>query len=790
MGKPIRRAAVIGAGVMGSGIAAHFANAGVRVLLMDIVPPNLTEAEKKNRAARNRFAAGGLEKAIKAKPAAFFSKERARLVTVGNTEDDFDKLKDVDLVIEAIIEQLEPKRALFERLEKVVSPECIVASNTSGLRIADMVKGRSEAFRSRFLVMHFFNPVRYMKLLEIVAGPETSKATLDRVSRFGDELGKGLVFGKDTPNFVGNRIGCHGMLATIHLMLEEGLAPEDVDAIAGEPAGHPKSAMFRTADLVGVDTFVHVADNCYAALAGDEDREVFKVPAFIKAMVEKKLLGDKTKGGFYRKGKDGKVETLDPKTLEYRPRGGDPEIKKVCKEISELEDPKERIRKLVADPGKTGKFAWKMISRGLAYSARRVGEITDDIAAIDDAMRWGYNFDLGPFEVWDALGFEAVVDRMKKEGFALPPSIDKMRASGAKSFYTTDGRVYDLVKGEYRQRPSDPRSVPLTVIRKGSGPVLKNESAEAWDLGDGVLGLTFKSKANSIDEHIIQMINDATARAESDFRAMVIANQGEYFCVGANLFLIVTAAMQKQWDELRKTVASMQNALQRMKYASVPVVAAPYNMTLGGGLEVCLGAGAVQASAETYAGLVEVAVGLLPGGGGNMNLLWRALENVPEGQTVNSYDVVTQVFKNVGMARVATSAEEAQTFGYFRRTDGISFDKARLVTDAKARAIGLAESGWHAPAPKAYVLPGESGIASLGMMLHTLVAAGQASEHDAKIGKKVAEVLCGGMSGASHEVTEDEMLELEREAFISLAGEPKSQERMQYMLMNNKPLRN
>ncbi len=791
MGKPIRRAAVIGAGVMGSGIAAHFANAGVEVLLMDIVPPNLTDAEKKDRAARNRFAASGLDKAIKSRPAAFFSKERSRLVSVGNVEDDLEKLKGVDLVIEAIIEQLEPKRALFEKLEKVVSADCIVASNTSGLRIVEMMKGRSDGFRSRFLVMHFFNPVRYMKLLELVAGPDTAKETLERVRRFGEDgLGKGVVLGKDTPNFVGNRIGCHGMLAAIHLMLEEGLQPEDVDAIAGEPSAHPKSALFRTADLVGVDTFVHVADNCHAALTGDEDREVFKTPAFIRAMVEKKILGDKTKGGFYRKAKDGSLETFDPKTLSYRPKGGDKDIKNVCKEISKIEDPRERVRKLVADPGKAGQFAWKMVSRGLAYAARRVGEITDDVTAIDEAMRWGYNFDLGPFEVWDALGFEAVVDRMKKEGVALPASIDRMRASGAKSFYTADGRVYDLLKGDYRNRAVDPRTATLTVLRKGGSPVLKNESAEAWDLGDGVLGLTFKSKANSIDADVIQMIGDATARAETDFRAMVVANQGEHFCVGANLFQVVLAANQGQWDELRKMVAAIQVACQRMKYASVPVVAAPYGMTLGGGLEVCLGAGAVQAASETYAGLVEVAVGLIPGGGGNMNLLWRALEGVPDGMTVDTYAVVTQVFKNIAMARVATSAEEAKTFGYVRRQDGVSFDKARLLTDAKARAIGLAESGWHPPAPRAYVLPGESGIATLGMMIGTLVTAGQASEHDAKIASKLAGVLCGGVAGASHEVTEDEMLELEREAFVSLAGEPKSLERMQYMLMNNKPLRN
>jgi 3-hydroxyacyl-CoA dehydrogenase len=794
MGKPIRRAAVIGAGVMGSGIAAHLANAGVEVLLMDVVPPNLGEAEKKDRSARNRFAAGGLDKAIKAKPAAFFSKERARLISIGNVEDDLERTRDVDLVVEAIIEQIEPKRALFERLEKIVSSDCIVASNTSGLRIVDMMKGRSDAFRRHFLVMHFFNPVRYMKLLEVVVGPDTDPAVVDRVRAFGDDvLGKGLVYGKDTPNFVGNRVGVHGLLTAMHLMLSEGLTPEDVDAITGEPLGHPKSASFRTADLVGIDTFVHVAENCVASLPNDEDRKVFEVPPYVRTMVERKLLGDKAKGGFYRKaGGDAGIETLDPKTLEYRPRAGDKDIKNTCKQVAQIEDARTRVRELVFGAhaqSKAGVFAWKALSRSLAYAARRVGEITDDLVAIDDAMKWGFNWELGPFETWDALGFTAVVDRMKKDGIALPPSIEKMRASGATSFYTADGRVFDLTRGEYRPRPTDPRTATLTVLRRGA-PVLKNDSAEAWDLGDGVLGLTFKSKANSIDPDIIQLIGASVAKAETDFRAMLIANQGEHFCVGANLFLIAMSAGQKQWDAIRTIVRNFQAANQRMKYASVPVVAAPFGMTLGGGLELCLGAGSVQAAAETYAGLVEVGVGLIPAGAGTMNLLWRAFEGVPEGTHVDPYAVVTQVFKNIALAKVATSAEEAKSLGYFRREAGVTFDRARLLTDAKARAVGLAAGGWHPPAPRAYVLPGESGIATLKMMVGTLVDAGQASEHDAKIATKVAEVLCGGVGGSAREVSESEMLELECEAFVSLAGEPKSQERMQHMLVNNKPLRN
>ena len=791
MSKPIRRAGVIGAGVMGSGIAAHFANAGVQVVLLDIVPPDLKPNEKDDRKARNRFAEGGLDKALKSRPAALFHKSNARLITVGNTEDDLGKLADCDLVIEAVLERLDVKQALFAKLEKIVAYDAIIASNTSGLRIKDMTEGRSAGFKQRFIVMHFFNPVRYMKLLELVCGPETDKNTIDRVRHFGEDvLGKGIVFGKDTPNFVGNRVGAHAMMAAIHLMLEDGLSPEDVDAITGTPMAHPKSASFRTADVVGLDTFVHVADNCYATLTADEERDVFKVPAYIRTMVEKKILGDKTKGGFYRRNKDKSIDTLDPKSGEYRPKGGDDEIKNVTKAISKIEDPKERLRKLMADPGKAGKFAWKVLSRSLAYSARRIGEITNEIVGVDDAMRWGYGWELGPFEAWDALGFTETLARMEKDGVAIPESIKKMKQSGAQKFYREDGAVFDLVTTKYEMRATDPRNATLQILRRGTSPVLSSDGAEAWDIGDGVLGLTFKTKANSIDPDVIAMLGKSAERAEQDFRALVVFNQGEHFCVGANLFMVVLAAGQQKWDEIRDMVKGYQMATQRLKYASVPVVAAPYGMTLGGGLELCYACDAVQAAAETYSGLVEVGVGLIPGGAGTMNMLWRALDGIPDGTNVTPYEYVTQTFKNIALAKVATSADEGKAFGYFRRTDGVSFDRSRQLTEAKSRALGLANAGYHPPIPKSYVLPGESGIATLTMMVDTLVAGGFASEHDAKIATKLAEVLCGGIGGAAREVTEDEILELEREAFVSLCGEPKSQERMQYMLMNNKPLRN
>ena len=653
MKNPIRRAAVIGAGVMGSGIAAHFANAGLEVVLLDIVPPGNTDPKQ-----RNAFAAGGLEKAIKARPAAFFHKENARLVKTGNVEDNLDLVKDCDLVIEAIIEKMEAKQELFAKLEKLVPEHCIIASNTSGLQIAGMTKGRSDNFKKHFVVLHFFNPVRYMKLLEIVSGPDTDPNELKRVVSFAEDvLGKGVVFGKDTPNFVGNRIGTHAMMSGIHQMLEDGLSPEDVDNITGAPMAHPKSASFRTADLVGLDTLAHVAANCYASLEKDEDREVFKLPDFITKMVEKKILGDKTKGGFYKKGADRSSQTFDPKTLEYRAKGGDEGIKNTTKALSKIEEPIARVKALVADTGKAGDFARKVLYKSLAYSARRIPEIADDIIAIDDAMKWGYNWELGPFEVWDALGFKETADAIEKAGHKLPESITKMKAAGATGFYKGN-EVWDLAAGKYVARKEDPRYAPLTILRKGDKPVLKNDGAEAWDLGDGILGLTFKTKANSIDPDVIAMIPQAIARAEKDFRGVVIANQGEHFCVGANLLLVVMSASQNQWEPIREMVRGYQYATQRMKYASVPVIACPYGMTLGGGLELCMGSTGVQAAAETYSGLVEVAVGLIPGGAGTMNMLWRQLEGIPEGVNVSTYEFVTQTFKNIALAKVATSAVE------------------------------------------------------------------------------------------------------------------------------------
>ncbi|MBI5516670.1 MAG: 3-hydroxyacyl-CoA dehydrogenase/enoyl-CoA hydratase family protein [Deltaproteobacteria bacterium] len=789
MNQPIRTAAVLGAGVMGAGIAAHLANAGCRVLLLDIVPPGLSDAEKADPAARNRFAVGGLDKALKARPtSAFYHPSRAALVQIGNLEDDLERAAKCDLIIEAIIESMEPKRALFARLEPLVTPHTLVASNTSGLRIAGMLEGRGEAFRRNFMVIHFFNPPRHMKLLELVPGAQTDPEAFARVRRFGeDALGKGVVVAKDTPNFIGNRIGAQAMMACIHQMLEDSLAPEDVDALAGPPLGRPKSAAFRTADLVGLDTFAHVANNCYAALTEDEDREVFKLPEYLRDMVEKKLLGDKTRGGFYKKGPNG-VETYDPYTRAYRPKAADPRIAKFAKSLKDVEDPRERLRATFRDQGPAGAFAWKVLKRTLSYAARRVGEISDDVGAIDDAMRWGYNWELGPFETWDALGFAEVVDRMVADGVPLPEGVRAMRRQEVPGWYR-GGEVYSLARGTYVPREESPKRRPLGAIARGA-PVLENAGAVLRDVGDGVAALTFKTKMNSVDPDAIELLDRAVDTAERQFQGLLLYNEGEHFCVGANLMLVVMAAMQGEWEQIRGMAQAFQRANQRLKYAHVPVVAAPYGMTLGGGLELCLGAAGVQAAAETYAGLVEVGVGLVPAGGGCMNLLWRALEAQPEGAEVPTLALVTQVFKNIALAKVATSADEARALGYFRPTDGVTFDRARLLYDARERCLGLARAGWRPPAPRAYKLPGQSGIATLKMMVLSLQQAGQASAHDATVALRVAEVLCGGVDGSAGPVSEERLLELEAESFVRLCGEEKSRERMQYMLMNNKPLRN
>jgi len=776
---------------MGSAIAAHFAGAGIRTHLLDIVPPNLKPEEAANAKARNRFADGGLEKALKAKPAAFFTPDAARLVTTGNLEDHLERLKECDLIVEAVIEDLEIKRKLFAKIAPYVRPNAILASNTSGLSIASMTEVLPPELKSRFLVLHFFNPVRYMRLLEVAKAPETDPAVMQRMTEFGEFLGKGVIDAKDTPNFVANRIGVYSMMLTMHQMLETGLSLEAVDKITGKPMGRPSSAAFGTGDLVGIDTLVHVAKNCFDSLTKDEARSTFEVPEFVRDLVAAGRLGRKTSGGFYKKTASDLL-VYDVKTKDYRPQ------EKVRFDslgaIKNEEDPKRRLAKLVNAPDAAGKFAWGVLSRTLVYSARRLGEIADDIVSIDQAMRWGFNWDLGPFEAWDAIGVPESVTRMKQEGLAVPEWVENMLASGRTSFYAGGPAAptyYDAKAKGAQAVPRGAKQISLPALK--SDPqrlVKKNFGASLVDLGDGVLGVEFHTKLNTLDNDVIAMLGEAAEVAEQSFQAVVIGNSGEHFCAGANLMLIAMAAQRKAWSEVEAVVANLQNAMQRLRYAKVPVVAAPFQYTLGGGAEVAMAADACQAHAETYMGLVEVGVGLVPAGGGCLRMVERYTSDLAGVSGVDLLPFIGQASLNIAMAKVATSAEEAKSLKYLRQTDGISLNPARLLFEAKQRALGLAGAGYRPPLPPLLPAAGYDAEKTIGARVWAMVEGGFASAHDALIANKVAHILCGGPVAAGTLLPEQHFLDLEREAFLSLCGEPKSQERVQFMLMNNKPLRN
>jgi 3-hydroxyacyl-CoA dehydrogenase len=791
MTERIQTAGVIGAGVMGSAIAAHFAGAGIRTHLLDIVPPDLKDAEKTNPKARNRFADGGLDKALKAKPAAFFTPDAARLVTTGNLEDHLERLKECDLIVEAVIENLEIKRHLFEKIAPFVKPGAILASNTSGLSIASMSEVLPSELKSRFLVLHFFNPVRYMRLLELAKAPETDPAVMQRMAEFGEFLGKGVVDAKDTPNFVANRIGVYSMMYTMHHMLEAGLSIEQVDKITGKPMGRPSSAAFGTGDLVGIDTLVHVAKNCFDSLTNDEERSTFQVPEFVLDLVAAGRLGRKSSAGFYKKtGAD--LLVYDVKSKDYRAQ------EKVRFDslgaIKNEEDVKKRLKRLVFSDDVAGKFAWSVLAHSLAYSARRLGEIADDIVSIDRAMRWGFNWDLGPFEAWDAVGVPESVARMKTEGIALPAWVEQMLASGRTSFYAGGPAApsyFDALRKAPAPIPHDPKQIRLDAIKSEPTRVVKkNHGASLVDLGDGVLCVEFHSKLNTLDNDVIAMLGEAATVAEQDFQAVVIGNNGEHFCAGANLMLIAMAAQAKKWDQVEAVVSSLQNALQRLRYAKVPVVAAPFQYTLGGGAEVAMAADACQAAAETYMGLVEVGVGLVPAGGGCLRMVERYTTDLLGVAGVDLLPFIGQASLNIAMAKVATGAEDAKSLKYLRQSDGISLNSARQLFEAKQRALGLAGSGYRPPLPPLLPAAGYDAEKTIGARIWGLVEGGFASAHDGLIANKVAHILCGGAVAAGTLLPEQHFLDLEREAFLSLCGEQKSQERVQFMLMNNKPLRN
>jgi len=803
----IHKVAVLGAGTMGARIAAHFANAGVPAYLLDIVPPDA------DGPARNKIAAAGLDAAKKSKPAAFFESSLAKLITIGNFEDDLKKLAEVDWIIEAVVENLDLKRALLHKVDALRKPGTIITTNTSGLPVAKIAEGFPTDFRRSWFGTHFFNPPRYMRLLELIPTPDTDHALIEKVAHFCDvRLGKGVVFAKDTPNFTGNRIGTFSVLNVMRLMQEMDLTIEDVDALTGTPVGWPKSATFRTIDLVGLDILSHVVGNMTANVR--DERSELRIPDFYSKMLERKWLGDKTKGGFYKKHKDadGKEErlALDWKTLEYHPRHK-PQFPAVDM-AKNVEETGARVRTLLGLDGsgpqkgdKAGAFLWTALSELWTYAANRIPEISDTVVDIDRAMKLGFNWELGPFELWDAAGVEVTVARMKKEGRPVSANVEKLLASGHKTWYgddpkSTSGRKYfDLASGNWK-----PESVPqgvgsVTVAKKSNGVVKKNSGASLIDLGDGVGCIEFHSKMNTLGTDIISLVTQTLKPGGpgDNFEAFVITNDAHNFSVGANLMLLLMAVQEEEWDDVDMVIRQFQNMTQAVKFSPKPVVVAPFGLTLGGGTEMSLHAPARQPHAELYTGLVEVGVGLLPGGGGCKEMLLRAVDSAASirpdgrGESVELMEAMKKAFETIAMAKVATSAHEARALGFLSGSDGITMNRDRVLSDAKSRALELVRSGYKPPVMRHDIpAPGENILATLKLGVYLMRQGDYISDHEVKIGNQVAEVLCGGHVTAGTPVSEQYILDLEREGFKSLCGEKKTQERIQYTLKTGKTLRN
>ena len=816
MNRRIEKAVVLGAGTMGSRIAAHFANAGLPCILLDIVPPNLPADAPSSE--RNKIVRAGLEAAKKSKPAAFFTAALAEKIAIGNFEDDLARCAEADWIIEVVAENLEIKRKLLARVAQFRKPGAIVTTNTSGLPVHLIAEGMSEEFQQHWAGTHFFNPPRYLKLVEVIPGPKTSREVVETLREFCDRrLGKGVVIAKDTPNFIANRIGTFSMLNALRLMGTLGMTVEEVDACIGPAAGWPKSATFRTADIVGLDVLVHVVKNIYETVPNDESREMYKVPALVEEMAKRGWLGDKTGQGFYKKVKgEGEKEilTLDVNTMEYRPRQ---KARFASLEMGKaIEDTRERLRALVGPvlEGQKGdkaqQFLWGALSEMCLYAARRVPEISDNVVDVDRAMRWGFAWELGPFEIIDAIGVKAFAGQVQKEGRALPQVIEKVLSSGRKGFYESEKAttsVYDICSG-VSKKVEEPKGIIILKSLKDAGrEVERNSGASLIDLGDGVVCCEFHAKMNAIGADLIAMLHKGLKRLESEFDAMVIANQAVNFSVGANLMLVLVGAQEQEWDELHMAVKQFQNINLAIKYASKPVVAAPQGMALGGGCEVSLHAAKIQAAAEAYIGLVETGVGLIPGGGGTKEMLIRANEHAsgtgfslsssPESD-LDLFHALKPIFESIALAKVGTSAEECRDLGYLRREDGVSMNRDRLVADAKEAALALVRGGykplaasWQEGAQTTQIkVLGEQFLAGAKLAIHMMLRGGYASEYDAHVGRKLANILAGGPLTSPQLVSEQYVLDLEREAFVSLCGEKKTQERIAHTLKTGKPLRN
>jgi len=816
MKRRIEKAVVLGAGTMGSRIAAHFANAGLPCILLDIVPSNLPVDAPAGE--RNNIVRAGLEAAKKSKPAAFFTPALAEKVTIGNFEDDLARCSEADWIIEVVAENLEIKRKLLARVAQFRKPGAIVTTNTSGLPAHLIAEGMSEEFQQHWAGTHFFNPPRYLKLVEVIPGPKTSNDVVESLSEFCDRrLGKGVVLAKDTPNFIANRIGTFSMLNALRLMGTLAMTVEEVDACTGPAVGWPKSATFRTADIVGLDVLVHVVKNIYETAPTDESRDMYKVPALVEEMVKRGWLGDKTGQGFYKKVKgegEREILTLDVNTMEYRARQ---RAKFASLEMGKaIEDTRERLRALVGPvlEGQKGdkaqQFLWGALSEMCLYAARRVPEISDNVVDVDRAMRWGFAWELGPFEIMDAIGLRAFAGQARKEGRTLPAVIEKVLASGRKGFYESEKgttTVFDIGSGGAK-KIEEPKGVIILKSLKDAGrEVDRNSGASLIDIGDGVVCCEFHAKMNAIGADLIAMLHKGLKRLETDFDAMVIANQAVNFSVGANLMLVLVGAQEQEWDELHMAVKQFQNINLAIKYAPKPVVAAPQGLALGGGCEVNLHAAKIQAAAEAYIGLVETGVGLIPGGGGTKEMLIRANEHAggtgfsPSSSPESDLDLfyaLKPIFEAIAMAKVGTSAEECRELGYLRREDGVSMNRDRLVADAKEAALALVRGGykplaasWQEGAQTTQIkVLGEQFLAGAKLAIHMMLRGGYASEYDAHVGRKLANILAGGPLTSPQLVSEQYVLDLEREAFVSLCGEQKTQERIAHTLKTGKPLRN
>ena len=796
MKRLIKKVAVIGSGIMGSGIACHFANIGVEVLLLDIVPRELTDAEQKkgltleNKAVRNRLVNEHLTFALKSKPSPIYHPSFAQRITTGNTTDDMALIASADWIIEVVVERLDIKQQVFEQIEKYRKPGTLITSNTSGIPIHFMSEGRSEDFQKHFCGTHFFNPARYLKLFEIIPGPQTSTEVLDFLNEYGEKyLGKTSVVAKDTPAFIGNRIGIFGIMSMFHNVKEMGFTVEEIDKLTGPVIGRPKSATFRTVDVVGLDTLVHVANGLYQGVPNDEAHDLFKLPEFISKMMENKWLGSKSSQGFYKKeGKE--ILTLDLDTLEYR------SAKKASFATLELtktiDKPINRFKVLITGKDKAGEFYRKDFGGMFAYVANRIPEISDDVYKIDDAMKAGFGWENGPFEIWDAVGVEKGIELIKALGQEPAPWVNEMLASGNKSFYSVkEGATYyyDIASKSQKKIPGQDAFIILNNIRE-SKKVWSNSGVVIEDLGDGILNLEFQSKMNTIGGDVLQGINKAIDLAEKEFGGLVIGNQAANFSVGANIGMIFMMAVEQEYDELNMAIKMFQDTMMRVRYSGIPVVVAPHGMTLGGGCEMSMHADKIVAAAETYIGLVEFGVGVIPGGGGSKEMALRASDLFRKNDV--ELNVLQEYFLTVAMAKVSTSAYEAFDLGVLQHgKDIVVVNKDRQLAEAKQQALLMANAGYTQPVKRKDVKV--LGKQALGMFLvgtDQMQAGSYISEHDKKIANKLAYVMAGGDLSEATLVTEQYLLDLEREAFLSLCTERKTLERIQFMLTKGKPLRN